>query len=79
MRWPQNLKKSHTCCDKPAVFTQWCQSTEGPAPYAHFGIVLHEIRKNPPLAHTKAKNCGSGNRVSDFCVSGGPHVSGRFS
>ena len=27
-----------------------------------------------PLAHTYAKNRGSGNRVSDFCVSGGPPV-----
>ena len=32
------------------------------------------FRENPLLAHKKAKNRGSGNRVSDFRVSGGPPV-----
>ena len=32
------------------------------------------LRKNTPLARTLAKNHGSGNRVSEFCVSGRPAV-----
>ena len=47
--------------------------------------VLHEIRdsgtvvgplltRKSPQLHVQAKNCGSGNRVSDFRVSGGPPV-----
>ena len=29
MRRPQNWKKSPTCFDKTAVFTQWCQNKWG--------------------------------------------------
>ena len=41
--------------------------------------VLHETRVSgtvlwSPLARKLAKNCGSGNRVSDFRISGGPPV-----
>ena len=59
-------------------------------PYAHFGTWKKSFYMKfvlvglycglllmliPPLTRTQAKNRGSGNRVSDFRVSGGPPVS----
>ena len=36
--------------------------------------MLHEICVSGTVGGTQAKHPGSGNRVSDFCVSGGPLV-----
>ena len=61
------------------------QEYRGSPPYVHFGTVLHEIcvsgtvlwsptkTKSPTYTYI-SQNCGSGNRISDFRVSGGSPV-----